>query len=62
MAGLAVIVLGILAVAGILTGPLTLIAFLVAGAALVLTGSTLSGAMTGLMRPTGVTAQVRAAP
>jgi hypothetical protein len=52
MAGLAVIVLGILAIAGIFTGPLTLIAFLVAGAALVLTGSTLSATMTGFMRPT----------
>jgi hypothetical protein len=37
---------------------LTLIAFLVAGAALVLTGSTLSGTMTGFMRPTGATARV----
>jgi hypothetical protein len=61
MAGLAVIVLGILAIAGIFTGPLTLIAFLVAGAALVLTGSTLSATMTGFMRPTA-TAKVRAAP
>ena len=58
MAGLAVIVLGILAVAGIFSGPLTLIAFLVAGAAIVLTGSTLSGTMTGFMRPTGATARV----
>jgi hypothetical protein len=39
--------LGILAVAGFFTGPLTLIAFLIAGAAIVLTGSTLSGMMTG---------------
>jgi len=62
MAGLAVIVLGILAVAGIFSETLTLTAFLVAGAAIVLTGSTLSGTMTGFMRPTGVTAQVRAAP
>ena len=45
--GLVVIVLGILAVAGIFTGPLTLIALLIAGAAIVLTGSTLSGTMTG---------------
>ena len=45
--GLAVIMLGILAVAGFFTGPLTLIAFLIAGAAIVLTGSTLSGTMTG---------------
>ena len=62
MAGLAVIVLGILAVAGIFTQGLTLIAFLVAGAAIVLTGSSLSGTMTGFMRPSGATAQVRAAP
>jgi hypothetical protein len=60
MAGLAVIVLGILAVAGIFTMALTLIAFLVAGAAIVLTGSTLSGMMTGFMRPTGATAPARA--
>jgi hypothetical protein len=62
MAGLAVIVLGILAVAGVFSAGLTLIAFLVAGAALVLTGSTLSGTMIGFMRPTGATAQVRTAP
>ena len=62
MAGLAVIVLGILAVAGIFTQNLTLIAFLVAGAAIVLTGSSLSGTMTGFMRPTGATAPVRSAP
>jgi hypothetical protein len=64
MAGLAVIVLGILAVAGIFTQGLTLIAFLVAGAAIVLTGSSLSGTMTGLMRPSGTsgtTAKARAA-
>ena len=58
MAGLAVIVLGILAVAGIFSGPLTLIAFLVAGAAIVLTGSSLSSTMTGFMRSTGATARV----
>jgi len=64
MAGLAVIVLGILAVAGIFTQGLTLIAFLVAGAAIVLTGSSLSGTMTGFMRPSGTsgtTAKARAA-
>jgi hypothetical protein len=61
MAGLAVIVLGILAVAGVLTGNLTLIALLVAGAAIVLTGSTLSGTMTGFMRSGPATAtQARA--
>ena len=60
MAGLAVILLGILAVVGIFTQGLTLIAFLVAGAAIVLTGSTLSGTMTGFMRPTGASAPARA--
>jgi hypothetical protein len=59
MAGLAVIVLGILAVAGVFAAALTLIAFLVAGAAIVLTGSTLSGTMIGFMRPSGVTASPR---
>ena len=62
MAGLAVIVLGILAVAGIYTEVLALVALHVAGAAIVMTGSTLSGTMIGFMRPTGATAQVRAAP
>jgi hypothetical protein len=57
-----VIVLGILAVAGVFTQGLTLIAFLVAGAAIVLTGGSLSGTMTGFMRPSGATAQARAAP
>jgi hypothetical protein len=46
MAGLAVIVLGILAVAGVYTTGLSLIALLIAGAAIVLTGSSLSGSMT----------------
>ena len=55
MAGLAVIVLGILAVCGVFTGPLTLIALLVAGAAILLTGSTLSGTMMGFMRDNGAT-------
>jgi hypothetical protein len=62
MAGLAVIVLGILAVTGAFTASLTLIAFLVAGTAIVLTGSTLSGTMIGFMRPAGATAQARVAP
>lgn len=52
MAGLAVIVLGILAISGVFTVELTLIALLVAGGGIVLTGSTLSGTMTGFMRPT----------
>jgi hypothetical protein len=51
MAGLAVIVLGILAVCGVYAQPLTLIAFLLAGAAILLTGSALSGTMIGFMRP-----------
>ena len=50
MAGLAVIVLGILAISGTATLALTLVALLVAGASLVMTGSTLSGTMIGLMR------------
>jgi len=52
MAGLAVIVLGILAVSGTYSMVLTLVALLVAGAALVMTGSTLSGTMIGFMRST----------
>lgn len=50
MAGLAVIVLGILAISGLFTIPLTLIALLVAGASILLTGSSLSGTMVGFMR------------
>jgi hypothetical protein len=50
MAGLAVIVLGVLAVSGVMTDYLALIALLVAGAAIVMTGSTLSGTMIGFMR------------
>jgi hypothetical protein len=60
MAGLAVIVLGILAVSGVYTTGLSLIALLIAGAAIVLTGSSLSGSMTGLMRPAATTFQTRA--
>jgi hypothetical protein len=60
MAGLAVIVLGILAVAGVYITGLTLIALLIAGAAIVLTGSSLSGSMTGLMRPAASAFQTRA--
>ena len=60
MAGLAVIVLGILAVAGVFPQQLTLIALLAAGAALVMTGSTLSGTLIGFMRASGSpTAQPR---
>jgi hypothetical protein len=50
MAGMAVIVLGIMAVCGIYTVPLTLVALLVAGASVLLTGSTLGGTMVGFMR------------
>lgn len=60
MAGLAAIVLGILAVSGIFAGSLTLIALLAAGAALVFTGSTLSGTMIGFMRSNTTTATARA--
>jgi hypothetical protein len=54
--GLTVIVLGILAVCGVFTVPLTLIGLLVAGASILLTGSTLSGTMVGFMRTNTVTA------
>lgn len=52
LAGLAAIVLGILAVAGEPQVTLNLIALLALGATLVLTGSALSGTVLGLMRPT----------
>jgi hypothetical protein len=51
-AGLAMIVLGILAIAGIHSQLLNLVALLVAGGAVVMTGSTLGSAMMGFMRPT----------
>jgi hypothetical protein len=60
VAGLAAIVLGILAVCGIYTASLTLIALLVAGTSILLTGSTLSGTMVGFMRSTTTTAAARA--
>lgn len=59
MGGLAVIVLGILAVSGTFTVPLTLIALLVSGAAILLTGGTLSGTMVGFMRSNPTTVQTR---
>jgi hypothetical protein len=59
MGGLAVIVLGILAVSGTFTVPLTLIAILVSGASILLTGGTLSGTMVGFMRSNTTTAQTR---
>jgi hypothetical protein len=52
LAGLTAIVLGILAVAGHDPAVLTLVALLVLGATVVLTGSTLSGLVLGFMRPT----------
>jgi hypothetical protein len=52
MAGLAVVVLGILAVSGTYSLVLTLVALLVAGAAIVMAGSMLSGTMIGFMRST----------
>lgn len=60
MAGLAAIVLGILAVAGVYSMALTLVALLVAGAAIVMTGGSLSGTMIGFMRSTPTGASVRA--
>ena len=62
MGGLAAIVLGILAVSGVYTDVLALVALLVVGAAIVMTGSTLSATVIGFMRPTGTTAQIRSAP
>ena len=59
MAGLAALILGILAVCGIYAQPLTLIALLVAGAAILLTGSTLSATMMGLTRSSAFTASTR---
>jgi hypothetical protein len=57
MAGLAVIVLGILAVSGTMSDYLPLVALLIAGASIVMTGSTLSGTMLGFMRSEGTTAR-----
>jgi hypothetical protein len=51
LAGLAAVILGILAVVGTFPGYLTLIALLVVGATVVLTGSALSGAALSFMRP-----------
>jgi hypothetical protein len=51
LAGLAAIVLGILAVAGNNPGVLSLAALLVLGATVLLTGSTLTAAVTSLMEP-----------
>jgi hypothetical protein len=51
VAGLAAIVLGILAVVGTSSTPVGLAALLVLGVTIILTGSTLSGLVLGLMRP-----------
>jgi len=51
LGGLAAIVLGILAVTGTLPVQLSLIGLLVMGATVLLTGSTLSGALQGFMHP-----------
>ncbi|HEY1364739.1 MAG TPA: hypothetical protein VGF60_21020 [Xanthobacteraceae bacterium] len=51
LAGLAAVVLGIIAVAGSNSAVLTLVALLVLGTTLVLTGSALSGAVLSFMRP-----------
>jgi hypothetical protein len=51
LAGLAAIVLGILAVTGTNSNVLTLVGLLVLGATVLLTGSTLSGAVMGFMEP-----------
>jgi hypothetical protein len=51
LAGLASLVLGILAVLGV-NDILTLAALIVLGAAVILTGSALSGLVIGFMRPT----------
>jgi hypothetical protein len=50
-AGLAMVVLGILAISGAHSQLLNLTALLIAGAAVVMTGSTLGSAMIGFMRP-----------
>lgn len=51
LSGLAAIVLGILAVSGVYTPILTLVALLVLGVTIIMTGSTLSGMLLSLMRP-----------
>jgi hypothetical protein len=51
VAGLAAVVLGILGLTGMNAGVLTLVALLVMGTTIVLTGCALSGAVTGFMRP-----------
>ncbi len=53
LAGLAAIVLGILAVIGINQNTLLLAALIILGATVILTGSALSGLVVGFMRSTG---------
>ncbi len=57
ISGVAAIVLGILAVSGIYTEVLTLVALLVMGATVLLSGSTLSGAAMSFMEPTPAAAR-----
>jgi hypothetical protein len=59
VSGLALVVLGILALSGVYSESLTLIALLVAGAAILLTGGTLSATMIGFMRSNTPTVQQR---
>jgi hypothetical protein len=51
LSGIAAIVLGILAVTGILSETLTLVGLLVLGATVLLTGTTLSGSAMSFMEP-----------
>jgi hypothetical protein len=62
LAGLAAIVLGILAVVGSLPATLTLIALLVMGATLVMTGSSLTGAVASFMHPAASSPMASRAP
>jgi len=52
LAGVAAIVLGILAVTGVHSNVLTLVGLLVLGATVLMTGSTLTGTVMGFMEPT----------
>ncbi len=61
LAGIAAIVLGILAVTGIRSEILTLVGLLVLGATVLLTGTTLSGATMSFMEPTATTTTGRIA-
>jgi hypothetical protein len=59
LAGLAAAILGILAVVGTYPAVLTLVALLVLGSSIVLTGGALSGAALSFMRPNGRAAPAR---